>query len=100
MSLLSSPAYLGDLEAESVFILREAAAEFARPAILYSIGKDSSVLLRLALKAFYPGRLPFSFLHSRRRSRSRFVCSSPPCCGPSSASGWSSAATVKGACLR
>ena len=63
MSLLSSPTYLEDLEAESIFILREAAAEFARPAMLYSIGKDSSVLLRLALKAFYPGRIPFSFLH-------------------------------------
>jgi sulfate adenylyltransferase subunit 2 len=43
--------------------MREAAAEFARPAILYSIGKDSSVLLRLAVKAFYPGQVPFSFLH-------------------------------------
>jgi sulfate adenylyltransferase subunit 2 len=63
VSLSSSPAHLRDLESESIFILREAAAEFARPVILYSIGKDSSVLLRLSQKAFYPGRIPFSFLH-------------------------------------
>ncbi len=47
------------LEAESIYILREVAAEFARPALLYSIGKDSSVLLRLAQKAFHPARPPF-----------------------------------------
>jgi sulfate adenylyltransferase subunit 2 len=63
VSVLSSRAYLDELEAESIYILREAAAEFARPVVLYSIGKDSSVLLRLALKAFHPGRVPFSFLH-------------------------------------
>ena len=51
------------LEAESLHILREAASEFARPALLYSIGKDSSVLLRLAQKAFAPGRIPFTLLH-------------------------------------
>ncbi len=51
------------LEAESIFILREAAAEFARPVMLYSIGKDSSVMLRLAQKAFYPGKIPFPLLH-------------------------------------
>jgi sulfate adenylyltransferase subunit 2 len=51
------------LEAESVYILREAAAEFARPVMLYSIGKDSSVMLRLAQKAFYPGKIPFPLLH-------------------------------------
>jgi sulfate adenylyltransferase subunit 2 len=56
-------AHLARLEAESIFILREAAAEFQRPTILYSIGKDSSVLLHLAVKAFEPGRLPFSLLH-------------------------------------
>ena len=55
--------YLKELEAESIFILREAAAEFARPVMLYSIGKDSSVMLRLAQKAFYPGRIPFPLLH-------------------------------------
>lgn len=55
--------HLKMLEAESIFILREAAAEFARPVMLYSIGKDSSVMLRLAQKAFYPGKLPFPLLH-------------------------------------
>ncbi len=56
-------AHLARLEAESIYILREAAAEFERPTILYSIGKDSSVLLHLALKAFSPCRMPFSLLH-------------------------------------
>jgi sulfate adenylyltransferase subunit 2 len=51
------------LEAESIHILREVVAEFERPVMLYSIGKDSSVLLRLAQKAFYPGPIPFSLLH-------------------------------------
>jgi sulfate adenylyltransferase subunit 2 len=51
------------LEAESIHILREVAAEFARPVMLYSIGKDSSVMLRLAQKAFHPGRIPFPLLH-------------------------------------
>jgi sulfate adenylyltransferase subunit 2 len=56
-------SHLRALEAESIFILREAAAEFARPVMLYSIGKDSSVMLRLAQKAFYPGKVPFPLLH-------------------------------------
>ncbi len=56
-------AHLTRLEAESIYILREAAAEFERPTILYSIGKDSSVLLHLAIKAFSPCRMPFSLLH-------------------------------------
>jgi len=56
-------SHLKELEAESVFILREAAAEFARPVMLYSIGKDSSVMLRLAQKAFFPGKIPFPLLH-------------------------------------
>lgn len=55
--------HLEALEAESIHILREAAAEFARPVMLYSIGKDSSVMLRLAQKAFYPGKIPFPLLH-------------------------------------
>jgi len=55
--------HLEALEAESIYILREAAAEFARPVMLYSIGKDSSVMLRLAQKAFYPGNIPFPLLH-------------------------------------
>ena len=59
MSDLPSPSYLADLEAESIFILREAVAACERPVMLYSIGKDSSVLLHLALKAFYPAKPPF-----------------------------------------
>lgn len=55
--------HLRTLEAESIYILREAAAEFARPVMLYSIGKDSSVMLRLAQKAFFPGKIPFPLLH-------------------------------------
>jgi sulfate adenylyltransferase subunit 2 len=55
--------HLRALEAESIHILREAAAEFARPVMLYSIGKDSSVMLRLAQKAFFPGKIPFPLLH-------------------------------------
>jgi sulfate adenylyltransferase subunit 2 len=55
--------HLKSLEAESIYILREAAAEFARPVMLYSIGKDSSVMLRLAQKAFFPGKIPFPLLH-------------------------------------
>jgi sulfate adenylyltransferase subunit 2 len=51
------------LEAESIFILREVAAEFSKPVMLYSIGKDSSVMLHLALKAFYPSKPPFPLLH-------------------------------------
>ena len=56
-------SHLKALEAESIYILREAAAEFARPVMLYSIGKDSSVMLRLAQKAFFPGKIPFPLLH-------------------------------------
>ena len=55
--------HLEALEAESIYILREAAAEFSHPVMLYSIGKDSSVMLRLAQKAFYPGKIPFPLLH-------------------------------------
>jgi sulfate adenylyltransferase subunit 2 len=55
--------HLEALEAESIHILREVAAEFQRPVMLYSIGKDSSVMVRLAQKAFYPGPLPFPLLH-------------------------------------
>jgi sulfate adenylyltransferase subunit 2 len=56
-------SHLRTLEAESIHILREAAAEFSNPVMLYSIGKDSSVMLRLAQKAFSPGRIPFPLLH-------------------------------------
>jgi sulfate adenylyltransferase subunit 2 len=55
--------HLGALEAESIHIFREVAAEFAKPVMLYSIGKDSSVMLRLAQKAFHPGKIPFPLLH-------------------------------------
>jgi len=55
--------YLHDLEAESVFILREVVAQARNPVLLYSVGKDSSVLLHLARKAFYPAPLPFPLLH-------------------------------------
>ncbi|MGA9670704.1 MAG: sulfate adenylyltransferase subunit CysD [Terracidiphilus sp.] len=56
-------SHLQLLEAESIHILREVASEFERPVMLYSIGKDSSVMLRLAQKAFYPGPIPFPLLH-------------------------------------
>ena len=55
--------HLRALEAESIHILREVVAEFAKPVMLYSIGKDSSVMVRLAQKAFHPGKLPFPLLH-------------------------------------
>ncbi len=55
--------HLAQLEAESIHIIREAVAESDNPVMLYSIGKDSSVLLHLAIKAFYPARLPFPLLH-------------------------------------
>ncbi|MDR3353952.1 MAG: phosphoadenosine phosphosulfate reductase family protein, partial [Synergistaceae bacterium] len=50
-------------EDESIFILRETAAEFRNPVLLYSIGKDSSVMLHLAMKAFYPSKPPFPLMH-------------------------------------
>jgi sulfate adenylyltransferase subunit 2 len=56
-------SHLRLLEAESIYILREVASEFERPVMLYSIGKDSSVMLRLAQKAFFPGPIPFPLLH-------------------------------------
>ena len=55
--------HLDKLEAESIYIMREVAAECEKPVMLYSIGKDSSVMLHLALKAFYPEKPPFPFLH-------------------------------------
>ena len=56
-------SYLRQLEAESIHIMREVVAEFRNPVMLYSIGKDSSVLLHLAMKAFYPAKPPFPLLH-------------------------------------
>src|SRR5277367_6620790 len=58
-----SLTHLQQLEAESIHIIREVAAEFANPVMMYSIGKDSAVMVRLAQKAFHPGRLPFRLLH-------------------------------------
>lgn len=55
--------HLDELEAEAIYIFREVAAECERPVMLYSIGKDSSVMLHLAMKAFYPEKPPFPFLH-------------------------------------
>ena len=55
--------HLKQLESESIHIIREVAAQFERPVMLYSIGKDSSVMLHLARKAFHPGRIPFPLLH-------------------------------------
>ena len=57
------PKHLRQLEAESIEIMREVVAEFKKPVMLYSIGKDFSVMLHLAIKAFYPARLPFPLLH-------------------------------------
>src|SRR5881409_1423411 len=58
-----SLTHLKQLEAESIHIIREVAAEFQNPVMLYSIGKDSSVMVRLAQKAFFPGKIPFPLLH-------------------------------------
>ena len=60
---LVRPAHLRRLEAESIHIIREVAAEMRNPVMLYSIGKNSSVMLHLAMKAFYPGKPPFPLLH-------------------------------------
>jgi sulfate adenylyltransferase subunit 2 len=60
---ISLSPHLRRLESESIFIMREVAAEFVRPVMLYSIGKDSSVMLHLAQKAFYPSKPPFPLLH-------------------------------------
>lgn len=63
MSLPARLSHLRQLEAEAIFILREVVAEFERPCMFYSIGKDSTVMLHLARKAFAPGRVPFPLLH-------------------------------------
>src|SRR5277367_4819478 len=57
------PAHLRRLEAESIQIMREVVAEMRSPVMLYSIGKDSSVMLHVAMKAFHPGKPPFPLLH-------------------------------------
>ena len=63
MVLQKRMTHLKQLEAESIHIIREVAAEFSNPVMMYSIGKDSSVMLHLAMKAFAPGRVPFPLLH-------------------------------------
>ena len=63
MTMRINMTHLRQLEAESIHIIREVAAEFENPVMLYSIGKDSSVMLRLALKAFYPAKPPFPLMH-------------------------------------
>ncbi|MFZ9982692.1 MAG: sulfate adenylyltransferase subunit CysD, partial [Cyclobacteriaceae bacterium] len=55
--------HLDELESEAIFVLREVAGQFERPALLFSGGKDSIVLVHLALKAFYPGQIPFTLVH-------------------------------------
>ncbi|MDD6847234.1 MAG: sulfate adenylyltransferase subunit CysD [Oscillospiraceae bacterium] len=60
---MSKLSHLDELEAEAIYIMREVAAECEKPVMLYSIGKDSSVMLHLAMKAFYPEKPPFPFMH-------------------------------------
>jgi len=59
----AASSYLRQLEAQSIYVIREVVAEFENPVMLYSAGKDSSVMLHLAMKAFYPAKPPFVFLH-------------------------------------
>ena len=59
---MANLSHLDELEAEAIYIIREVAAECEKPVMLYSIGKDSSVMLHLAMKAFYPEKPPFPFL--------------------------------------
>ncbi len=61
--MTSKLTHIDTLEAEAIYIMREVAAECEKPVMLYSIGKDSSVMLHIALKAFYPEKPPFPFLH-------------------------------------
>ena len=82
-------SHLRLLEAESIHILREVASEFERPVMLYSIGKDSSVMLRLAQKAFFPGPIPFPLLHIDTGFKFRGDDCVPRCDG---ACGWRGAA--------
>src|ERR1700747_3758968 len=63
MPMRKSHGHLAQLEAESIHIMREVAAQCSKPVMLYSIGKDSSVMLHLAMKAFWPSKPPFPLLH-------------------------------------
>jgi sulfate adenylyltransferase subunit 2 len=60
---MKASSHLKQLGSESIYILREVVANFSNPVMMYSIGKDSSVMLHLAIKAFAPGKIPFKFLH-------------------------------------
>ena len=62
-NLLINSEHLKELENEAIFIMREIAAQFERPALLFSGGKDSILLVHLAKKAFWPGKIPFPLLH-------------------------------------
>lgn len=64
-------SHLDELEAEAIYIIREVAAECEKPVMLYSIGKDSSVMLHLAMKAFYPEKPPFPFYMSIQPGNSK-----------------------------
>lgn len=63
MSELKNTSHLKQLENEGIYIMREVAAQFERPVLLFSGGKDSIVMFHLALKAFHPGRIPFPLMH-------------------------------------
>jgi sulfate adenylyltransferase subunit 2 len=65
----SAPDYLDQLEAEAIYIMREVAGQFERPALLFSGGKDSITLVHLARKAFAPGKIPFPLVHVTTLSR-------------------------------
>ena len=71
MTSISEPDHLARLESESIHIIREVAAEFNNPVMLYSIGKDSAVMLHLAMKAFAPGKPPFPLMHIDTTWKSR-----------------------------
>ena len=71
-------SHLEELEAEAIYIMREVVAECEKPVMLYSIGKDSSVMLHLALKAFYPEKPPFPFLQTYQTSSRRDYLSNQP----------------------
>ena len=76
---MSGLSHLDELEAEAIYIIREVAAECEKPVMLYSIGKDSSVMLHLAMKAFYPEKPPFPFLHVNTTWK-RSLCCTSLCC--------------------
>lgn len=90
--MLDKLTHLKQLEAESIHIIREVAAEFDNPVMLYSIGKDSAVMLHLARKAFFPGKLPFPVLHVDTRwkfqrciaSARRWSANTASTCSPTS----------------